>query len=1076
MASVLGLDLGPNSIGWALIDDEAGKIIGTGVRIFEEGLNRKGAQEESKNATRRAARQARKMNARRKNRLKRLSYILTDLSMFPGSKNEEAAFFQIDPYKVRAEGLHRKLTLFELGRAFYHLNQRRGYKSNRKTDKENDKSVIYEGKDGKIGINETTQAIVTGGFQTLGEYLNAADPHETRRRNRYTTRAMYLDEFNKLWNHQAQYYPNILTEDAKPDIFDAIFYQRPLKSQKHTVATCTFEPQKRVAPKSSLVFQEFRILEQLSRLRILHPERENPKLSPSEHEFLVSELWKRENWKLDAIRKKLHLPEDTVMNLASQDKLFGHITNARIAKVFGDGWYNLSSDEQWYIWHTLHFYNDPPNRPNWLENYARENWGLDAETAGKVPKITLESGYGQLSQKAMQRIIPYLKPLPSGDILTYDKAVVLAGVENAFGQRWMELTEEEQEDIRGVVTGILVKEKMQEVKVREYLADAWNLKEDNLSKLYHHSHVITYDGSRQRLPLPEDLRNPIVQQTLHEVRKVVNAIIQTYGKPETVRVELARESRWPKWKRMGVEKLNRKREKESGEIKKRLIDENITRNPSRDDVIKYKLWEECNKECPYTGKKISLSSLYNGEFEIEHIIPYSRSLDDSIANKTLCYRAENQKKHNKTPFEAYGHDDIRYTQILERVKRFKPVDSVVQVNHEISMIKSRPNTKIKKFMQEELDDDFIARQLVDTAYISRKVKEYMSYVCKDVQVLPGRLTSTLRHLWGLDRILNPDGNQKVRDDHRHHAVDALVIANTKHGFVQALSRFDSTGRGAHRLQFPQPWKHFFEDCQSAIQEILVSHRVNNRPRGQLHEDTFYGLIELSDGERTYVVRKNLPDLTGKQTRNIVDPVVRDQVIRRLIDMGWDGKNNALPKEAFNEPLYIPNGKREIKKVRIKIPTSNMLALDEDKKRYVEYGKNHHMEIFEDQKGKRHFRVISLFEAAQRYKTGLPVINVTPPQPNWRFLMSLARNEMVLTDSDKTASIGAVELNQPDSASIHNRLYRLQLMDVNGILKFRHHSVSGADGAEGRSFARPGTLKGRKVFISVLGHLEEGEDD
>ncbi|MCF7840942.1 MAG: type II CRISPR RNA-guided endonuclease Cas9, partial [Candidatus Marinimicrobia bacterium] len=174
MASVLGLDLGPNSIGWALIDDEAGKIIGTGVRIFEEGLNRKGAQEESKNATRRAARQARKMNARRKNRLKRLSYILTDLSMFPGSKNEEAAFFQIDPYKVRAEGLHRKLTLFELGRAFYHLNQRRGYKSNRKTDKENDKSVIYEGKDGKIGINETTQAIVTGGFQTLGEYLNAA--------------------------------------------------------------------------------------------------------------------------------------------------------------------------------------------------------------------------------------------------------------------------------------------------------------------------------------------------------------------------------------------------------------------------------------------------------------------------------------------------------------------------------------------------------------------------------------------------------------------------------------------------------------------------------------------------------------------------------------------------------------------------------------------------------------------------------------------------------------------------------------------------------------------------------------
>lgn len=1072
MSRVLGLDLGTNSIGWAFIDDENERIIGTGVRIFEEGLNRQGAQEESKNATRRAARQARRMNARRKGRLKKLSYILTDLEMFPTTPTDEIQFFQIDPYKVRAEGLHRQLSLHELGRVFYHLNQRRGYKSNRKTDQENDKSVIFEGKDGKIGINETTQAIADGHFETLGEYLNAADPHETRRRNRYTTRAMYLDEFNQLWRKQSEYYLDLLTDETKSDIFDAIFYQRPLKSQKGNVATCTFEPKKKVAPKSSMVFQEFRILEQLSRLRILHPERENPQLTPDEHRLIYQELRQRESWKLDMLRKRLRLPDDAVINLASQDKLLGHITNVRIAKHFGKAWYDLAEDDQWHIWHTLHFYNDPPNQPNWLENYARENWGKDAEAAENFPKITLESGYGQLSQKAMQRIIPYLKPLPSGRILTYDKAVVLAGVENAFGKRWLELTPAEREDIQGVVTGILTQATQQEIKVRDYLTEAWDMTDDDLAKLYHHSQVNQNDGGRQRLPLPEDLRNPIVQQTLHEVRKVVNAILETYGKPDMIRIELARESKWPKWKRTGVEKLNRKREREAETIKNRLIEDNITRNPSRDDVIKYRLWEECNNECPYTGKKISLTALYSGEFEIEHIIPYSRSLDDSIANKTLCYRAENQNKHNRTPYEAYGHDVTRYAQILERVKRFRPVDGVVQINHALSTIKAQPNNKLRRFMQEELDEDFIARQLVDTAYISRKVSEYMSYICSDVQVMPGRLTGTLRHLWGCDRILNPEGNIKPRDDHRHHAVDALVIANTKRGFVQALARFDSTDLGAEKLRFAVPWKHFFEDSRQAILDILVSHKVNNRPRGQLHEDTFYGQIMTSDQNEAYVVRKNLGSLTAKQAGNIVDEVVRKTVLERLRAAGWDGKSNSLPKEAFLEPLYMPGGKREIKKVRITVPTANMLALSREQKRFVEYGKNHHIEIFEDNSGKRHYRVVSLFEAVQRFTQGLPVIDEQPPKAGWRFLMSLGKNEMVLLETNEEDAIGAIEIKEPTMLPVRERLYRLQLMDVNGILKFRSHIVAKSDGDVGRLFARPSTLKARKVSISLLGHLQE----
>ncbi len=1021
MSHVLGLDLGPNSIGWALIDDSKEQIIDCGVRIFEEGLNRSGGKEESKNATRRSARQARRTNARQKSRLRRLSYILIENDMMPDNPDSKG-YFNLNPYQCRADGVNKQISLFQFGRALYHINQRRGFKSNRKTEKASETGVLFSGKDGKTGIDETSQAIHDGGYKTLGEYLNSLNPHEKRQRNRYTLRAMYIREFNKLWDTQEKYYPDVFKGELKKDLYDAIFFQRKLKSQKHTIRHCTFEPKKRVSPKSAPIFQEFRIYEQLSRIRVSFENRENDLLTEEERQTLFDELSYKNTMSFDQVHKILSFPEESHINLQNQEKLKGNTTNSKLFKVFGKSkWAEFSDLTKWNIWHTLHIYNDPPENENWLNDHGKNVWGLNEGQIEILHKIALEASYANLSHKAMTNILPYLKKrlTDDGKPMTYDKAVELAGYSFTDQQK--------------------------------------------------------HDGSLSRLPLPDNLRNPIVQQSLYEVRHVINAIVEKYGNPDTIRVELARDTKNPKWRRNGLLKLNRKIEGENDEIREKLIEQGVKR-PSREDIIKYRLWEECNKTCPFTGRRISFSALFNessNEFQIEHIIPYSRSLDDSQANKTLCHWKTNQIKHNKTPFEAFGHDEELWEEILDRVSKFKPTFTIVRVNNERGDVKLKWRNKLRKFkiknIDEILSDEFIARQLVDTAYISKEVSKYLTHICPKVYVSSGRTTSTLRYLWGLNVILSGEIDQKQREDHRHHAVDAIVVANTTHGYVQTMSRYHKYDRDPSRSKFPYPWKTFWDDVDKSVNNILVSHRIKDRPRGQLHEETNYGRIVLPNGEMSFVVRKNLNDLTPKQISQIVDPTTKQMIISHLQKMGVDVNGSfKVPKEAFDSPLNLPGNPYPIRKVRVAVPTKRMLQLYKDKKQFVEYGKNHHIEIFVDKNNTRSFRVVPLYDAVQRNKTGKPVVNTIPPDPENQFFMSLSINELVLIDVNESD----VNWNNPPSnAALGTQLYRIQKMDINGTIQFCHHTVSIADYGVGKLKKTFNSFNGIKVTCDELGNIQ-----
>ncbi|MFA4907517.1 MAG: type II CRISPR RNA-guided endonuclease Cas9 [archaeon] len=997
MSKILGLDLGTNSIGWAFIDSESKKIIGTGVRIFPEGLNRTpSGSEESKNAQRRTARGMRRRLDRYQMRRSTLQEYLKKQSFYPKEKVEEDLFFKMDPYEIRKKGLDEKLSLYEIGRSIFHINQRRGFKSNRKTAGKDD-NKIFKGYSEITGITETEQAIKEGGFRTLGEYLSTLKPEEQRRRNRFALRKMYEEEVDALWEKQRSFYPDELTDDIKNHIKDIVFFQRKLKSQKENVAFCTFESQKRCAPKSSPVYQYFRILETIVRIRITTDDRFDEALGDEERFLLIEKLNKTDRLEIEKIKKILHLPQDTHINLEDQLKIYGNRTYSALSRVFGTKRWDTFSDEKKHeIWHTLHFSDDDL----WLEEYARKKWLLNDNEIKKLLIMPLESGYARLSAKAMKNIIPHLE-----EGLTYDQACLEAG--------------------------------------------------------YHHSDIYRPDHLADELPEPENIRNPLVQQSLYELRKLVNTIGDTYGKPEIVRVELLRDLKLSKDKRQQIFIENKRKEKHINEVKEILRNELHFPKITSDAIQKYLLWEESKRRCPYTGKDISLAGLFNGEFEIEHIIPYSRSLDNSMANKTLCHRSVNQEKGNLTPYEAFGNDPQRWFEITTCVKRDMP-------------------HKLRKFLMKdvgkEINEDFFNHQYTDSAYISREVSKYLKLICPKVQVTKGGATAQLRQMWGLNTILSVENeNKKNREDQRHHAIDALVIANVNPGVLHRLSKCHKYSSEPEQEQFPEPWDNFRNDASDNMDRVLISYKVNPRVRGKLHEETYYGKIRTLEGKETYVVRKPVKSLTAKEIGNIVDPVVRQAVYDRLKSLGvnTDTKLKDIPKEAFVNPLYMPNGKTKIKKVRVIKDSETMYPLYSDNdKLFVQTGSNHHIEIFRHkQGGKGYGRVVRLIDAVKNEKEKLPVIDKTPPNDDYEFAYSLAINEMAIINPCPEIEI---QLKEKNYGLITQRLYRVKKIDsLSEVITFIHHLASGKNEVTEKKtifWATPSTLNAIKVVIDPVGNI------
>lgn len=934
----LGLDLGANSIGWAIINDNPlpGETnIIAGVRVFPEGTDRSKETEKSRNVERREARLRRRQNDRRARRKRKLLFVLRNNGIFPlihqryqktGSENALP-----DPYTLRKKALDEKLTLPEFGRVLMHLNQRRGFKSNAKTDDLKNSKVVRE------AVSDLRTAIKEAGARTLGEYFAGLDPHEQRIRGHYTERAMYEEEFELIWNKQAEFYPDILTDTAKKQIKETIFYQRPLKPQEHLIGECPFEHGEKRCPKASWVAHRFRILQDLTNLRISSPGLPERRLTNKELHLLLEKLHSTEKLTFEKIRKILNLAESDIINLENScaKEIPGNPVESGIRKIFKKQYKNNPEKIRWLCTEVY----DALIKEDYeiFRKKALTEWGLTDEQIDALYQIKRPQGYMAYSCKAMRKLIPLM-------------------------EQGLDLYE--------------AKEKLGYKDPEPEICDF--------------------------LPPAPDIPNPVVRRALTETRKVVNLIIREYGKPSRIVVELARETKGTIKQRNERLKLMRKNEKYNNEIISKLKELEIPVN--KQNIKKYKLAEECDWTCPYTGKKFGINELFvTNDFEIEHIIPYSRSFDNSLFNLTISEaRFNRERKKDKTPYETFG-DTEEFEQFCLRINKME----------------NMPLAKKLLFQKTEVSEDFTNRQLTDTSYIAREVHKYLKSLGVPVNTTRGPITSELRHQWGLNPILwelnetlkfgeNKSDEEKSRADHRHHAIDAIVIGLTNPAHIKALARTFNFWRNK---VFPSPWESaginremFRQMVKSAVAKINVSYRPERKLSGQLHEETNYG--RLPDGSYTY--RVPLSDITLPQIENIVDPVVKTVVIARLRELGINpaDKNAKIPKDAFKD-LRMPakEGKRAplIKKVRIRKSFSNAIPV-KDKEgrvyRYVIPADNHHVAVFEykDSKGRirRLKEVVSRAEAVRRKLNGEPVVRRTHPEhPEAKFLFSLCKQDMVI---------------------------------------------------------------------------------
>lgn len=870
----LALDLGATSLGWAMFRLNAQNapvaIIRAGVRIFSDGRNPKDGS--SLAVTRRQARAMRRRRDRLLRRKARMMDKLVAYGFFPKDAAERKLLERKNPYELRAKGLDEALTPGEFARALFHINQRRGFKSNRKTDKqENDSGAL------KAAISQLRQQLQDSGTRTVGEWLwqRLQAGKGTRARYReervaredgktrieksydlYVDRQMIADEFDGLWAKQAALNPALFTEQARQDLRDTLLFQRLLRPVKP--GRCTLLPDEERAPLALPSTQRFRILQEVNHLRLLHPDLREEPLTLAQRDAIVQELEGKGKVSFGSIRKKLKLGGAVQFNLedAKRTELKGNATSFALSKpgLFGKAWHNFDEDLQDEIVWRLVSEESEEKLTDWL----CQRTGVNAEQAAAIAGAGLPEGYGALSRKALARIVPALRHPheEAGRAVprTYSQAVQAAGFEHH--------------------------KPVYAFKQLPYYGRA----------LQRHV-AFARENPRNEEERYGKIANPTVHIGLNQLRVVVNALIRRYGRPAEVVIELARELKQSREQKLDEQKRQADNQKRNTRIRHEIAtlrgcSEELVKHA---DIQKWILWEElsfdaADRRCPYSGVQISAAMLLSDQVEIEHILPFSQTLDDSLNNKTVSMRQANRIKGNRTPWDArkdFEQQGWSYEGILQRAERM-----ALRKRYRFA------EDGYARWLKE--DKDFLARALNDTRYLSRVAKAYMELVCpQDTRVIPGRMTALLRAKFGLNDILGLTG-EKNRNDHRHHAVDACVIGVTDQGMLQQFAKAsaDTHQRGLNKLadDMPTPWDTYRDHVERAVRNIWVSHRPDHGYEGGMMEETSYGIRK--DG--SIKQRRKADGSMGREITNLIRISEPSQPVRH----GTDADGRPLPYKGY----------------------------------------------------------------------------------------------------------------------------------------------------------------------------------
>ncbi|MCY3749622.1 MAG: type II CRISPR RNA-guided endonuclease Cas9 [Chloroflexi bacterium] len=660
------------------------------------------------------------------------------------------------------------------------------------------------------------------------------------------------------------------------------------------------------------VAQEFRLLQEVNNLRIrvgIEPERQ---LNTEERARALERLRSGKDINLAKPTRDLKLPSQTAFNLSRGGRSIvkrDETTDRLISKkergkprqdIFGDRWRNLSLDQRNQIVRFMLDTDDPAG----VQRKALTDWGLNETQAKVISDLGLPDGYSNLSEKAIRKLLPHLE---SG--LFFSDAVQAAGYKH-------------HSDFRSAEAHASLPYYGQVLQRDAIGADP--TKDPAI-----HGEPARYG----RFP------NPTVHIGLNQLRRVVNRLIEVYGKPEEIVVELARDL-----KSNHEQKRRYQQQQKEGEERNQRFDEMLQSAEQESNPLirrKLRLWEEQGpaqaRVCPYSGRVLSFEMVVSSQTEIDHILPFSQTLNDSMANKVVCTAQANRDKGDRSPYEAFGYNPTGYN-----------YDDIQ------ARAAALPDNKRWRFdpdaMQEFQENrDFLDRQLNETSYLARTACLYLAHLYNEktegrrlVRAIPGHMTYVLRRGWGLEGMLRvtPAGEivRKQRDDHRHHAIDAFVVASTTQGLLQRFAHASRSRRqeAAERLAAiagdVRPWDGFSrEELQPFLDGLVISYKPDHGNRGQsghttgqLHNETAYGLVGLSEsGPSEVVVRKPLTALKRSDLILVPDEKptkgVRDLALRVALLKLWDevrGKTTEFAERAATEGVRINGRIQRVRRVRL----------------------------------------------------------------------------------------------------------------------------------------------------------------
>ena len=980
-----------------------------GVRVFPDGRDAK--SKESNAVTRRVSRGARRRRDRYQRRRADLLQRLTDYGLMPADSGERKALAaRHDPYELRTRALDVPLSPHELGRVLFHLNQRRGFTSSRKAAANDSNSGPI-----KQGTEALEHAINAADVRTLGEFLNhlRRAGKQTRFRNQstgttaeyefYPTRQMLLDEFDQIRAQQAPHH------SLNPDQWDVlrdriIFFQRNPKPVDPGL--CRFEASEKRAPWALPVAQEFRILQDLNNLRLRLGRGPAQPLTSDQRDRALRRLRSGLDINLDKPTRDLGWPSAAVANLSAggfRDRIEGDRTAKRLMtvrppgkgskqqQVFDKRWPTMPLEQRNRIVHQL---LDPNLSDDDIRGRATQEWGLTPTQADLlVQDAGLPDGHSSLSEKAILKVLPHLR---AG--LTFDRAI-------------------------------------QKIPDDGYKHHSYFRRDEALDHLPYYGQLLERDAigaDKNKDPETDGeparwgrFPNPTVHIGLNQLRRVVNRLIEVYGKPEEIVLELARDLKANTEQRKRYQAQQRKGRERNQRYEDLLASADADNAP----LIrrKLRLWEEQGpphaRVCPYSGERISCAMAMDSRTEIDHILPFSRTLDDSAANKVVCLARANREKGDRSPFEAFGHNPpgYNYKEIQARAPAYK-----------------RWRFEPAAMRQFEREDRFLNRQLNETRYLSRVACKYLSHLYDEmtegrrrVRAIPGYMTWVLRRSWGLESLLRRVDEstgliRKQRDDHRHHAVDAFVVANTTPGLLQSFARASAASARYDEAETNltavagrvRPWEGFSrEQLQPLLDRLVVSYKPDHGTRGKcgkttgrLHNETAYGIVRfVEDGRSSVVIRKQLS--TGAngwpRTRRHLESV-RDASLRRaLLDL-WDrskadGDNVAkFVQQAANPGVPLSGRRQVVRRVRV-LDEQRVIPIWSDKSRtakpYKGYlsGGNEFAEVWRMRDSTWRTVVVPTFDANQ---PGFDIENYRPadrktgnPDPAAKRLMRLHIDDM-----------------------------------------------------------------------------------